>query len=128
MRGGEQNPVQGPAPRRLRGGWFALRDGGRYTLARHWPPRWDVDATSDFPPVAAGRLAQQIRQDLWRVLRGLRGFSPVVEVSPTEAGLTVRAGGRLVAPVPAGTAARIQDLLEDPARRARWVGWAGQRP
>lgn len=128
MGGGDHNPAQDPAPRRLRGGWFAQQAGGRYTLARRWPPAWDVDATSDFPPVNPGRLARQIRQDLWRVLQGLRGFAPVVEVASTESGLSVRAGGSVLGRAPAGTSGRIQDLLDDPARRARWIRWAGQRP
>ncbi|MGP6085832.1 hypothetical protein [Antarctobacter jejuensis] len=114
-------------PRKSRGGWYALAEEGGYVLARHWPPRWDVSATSEFPPVRPGKLANQIRQDLWRKLQGLRGFSPVVQIAPTEEGLKVRAGGRLMGRAPNGTELLIQNLLDDPALRARWVRWAGLR-
>lgn len=114
------------APRRLRGGWYELRSDAGYVLARHWPPRLDVVATGDFPPVRRGRLARQIRQDLWRMLQGLRGFSPVIEVDATACGLRVRAGGRLVAPAPSGVESRIKDLLDSPGHRARWLTWAGE--
>lgn len=115
------------APRKLRGGWFAVSSEGEYTLARQWPPRFDFGVVSDFPPVNAKRLAHQIRQDLWRKLQGLRGFSPVVSVYVTEAGLNVRAGGRIIGRLPNGTEALVQDLLNDPALRARWIRWAGAR-
>lgn len=114
------------APRRLRGGWYEARSGAAYVLARHWPPRLDVVATGSFPPVRRGRLARQIRQDLWRALQGLRGFSPVIEIDAAEAGLVVRAGGRLAGPAPAGVELRIKDLLDSPGHRARWLAWAGE--
>jgi|SRR6056297_919037 len=113
---------------RLRGGWFACRDGARYVLARQWPPRFDVAATSAFPPVRRGRLAQQIRQDLWREVRGLRGFSPVIQIdAPASGQMIVRAGGRLEGGAPAGLRDRIKDLLDSPAHRARWLTWADRR-
>lgn len=107
--------------------WHILEEGGRYTLARQWPPRFDVSAEVAFPKARAGRLAQQVRQDLWRAFKHLRGFSPVVEVNATETGLLVRAGGRAMAPVPPQTQARIQALLDSPAHRARWLTWAQER-
>ncbi len=106
--------------------WHVRAEGGRYTLARRWPPRFDVSATSAFPPARPDRLARQVRQDLWRLLRGLRGFSPVIQIDATEVGLSLRAGGQ-VARCPAGTEARIQALLDDPAHRARWLSWARER-
>ena len=48
--------------------WHILRERDRYTLARHVPARFDVEATAHFPPARMDRLAQQIRQDLWREL------------------------------------------------------------
>ena len=114
------------APQRLKGGWLEARDVDSYTLARQWPPRFDVAASARFPSVRRGRLARQIRQDLWRALKGLRGFSPVIQIAAAETGLTVTAGGRLPAKVP-GVEASIHDLLQDPARRARWITWAQER-
>ncbi len=127
MEEGEQITAQVSPPRKLRGGWFESASDGRYVLARHWPPVLDIGAISEFPPVDAGRLAKQIRQDLWRKLQGLRGFSPVVVVSFTEQRLKVWAGGRLIGRAPNGTEPLIQDLLNDPALRARWIRWAGAR-
>lgn len=115
-----------PSPRRLRGGWYVQRDGGRYVLARHWPPRFDVCAVSVFPPVRAGRLAQQIRQDLWRILKGLRGFSPVVQIDASDEGCKVHAGGRLVGNAPKEIESHIRNLLDSPTHRARWLSWAGK--
>lgn len=109
-----------------RNGWHVLEEEGRYVLARQWPPRFDVAATSGFPPVRAARLARQIRQDLWRKFQHLRGFSPVVEIAATECGVIVRAGGRLSGRTPAETESRIRDLLDDPALRARWMVCAGE--
>ena len=117
-----------PAPRKLRGGWYVQREGARYVLARHWPPRFDVVAVGEFPPVRAGRLAQQIRQDIWRELRGLRGFSPVIIVDATECGtMRIRAGGRLLGTPPQRIRDRLQSLLDSPVHRARWLNWAGER-
>jgi hypothetical protein len=116
-----------PQPKRLRGGWLVARDGPRLVLARRWPPRLDLEAAASFPPCARLRLAQQIRQDLWRRLQRLRGFSPVVEVTRTETGLTVRAGGRAIAPVPPVVSDQIAALLTDPALRARWIRSAAIR-
>lgn len=106
--------------------WHIHEEEGRYVLARQWPPRFDVVATSGFPPVRPARLARQIRQDLWRKYQHLRGFSPVVEVAVTENGVIVRAGGRLFGRTPPGTEAGILDLLDSPAHRARWIVCAGE--
>lgn len=109
-----------------RNGWHIHEEEGRYVLARQWPPRFDVSAQSAFPAVRPSRLARQIRQDLWRRFQHLRGFSPVVEVSATESGTFVIAGGRLSGRAPQDTQDRIQDLLDSPAHRARWLNWAGE--
>ncbi|MCK0148850.1 hypothetical protein MWU54_02345 [Marivita sp. S6314] len=112
-----------------RNGWHILRDGDGLTLARHLPARFDVSAVSLFPMCHAGRLAQQVRQDLWRALQRVRGFSPVVRVDRLADGLRVTAGGRVP---PSGRSAaivrRVEDVLSDPRARARWVNWAQAGP
>jgi hypothetical protein len=108
-----------------RDGWHTLRDGDRVTLTRRLPARFDVAATAAFPPARAVRLAHQVRQDLWRSLRDIRGFSPVVDVTPDGPGLRITAGGAVAGPVPRAQAnARIAALLSDPATRARWLAHA----
>jgi hypothetical protein len=113
--------------RRLKGGWLEAREADRYTLARHWPPRFDVSASRRFPPMRADRLARQVRQDLWRLLQGLRGFSPVIDIRVGESDHVLTAGGRVGGRVPPQTATRIATLLEDPRLRARWTAWARER-
>ncbi|PYG30048.1 hypothetical protein [Pelagimonas varians] len=119
----------GQGNHKSRGGWYELREGAQFTLSRHLPARFDVQAEAVFPPALRGRLARQIRQDLWRELRGLRGFSPVILVSTTEEGMTVTAGGQFLVPgsVPKNLSNRIQSLLDSPAHRARWLKWAKRR-
>lgn len=108
-----------------RGGWHMLRAGaGDVTLTRRVPVRFDLAAETRFPPLRAPVLAHEIRKDLWRSLRGLRGFSPAVEVRTEPGGLRVRAGGRVTGQVPPGTSARIGALLEDTGLRARWIAHA----
>ncbi|GAA4224448.1 hypothetical protein GGQ68_002007 [Sagittula marina] len=109
---------------RLKGGWLEARSDAGYVLARHWPPRFDVQATSEFENLRASRLARQVRQDLWRAVQNLRGFSPVVQILFTTGGLAVTAGGRVDGRIPHGIESQIQALLDDPARRARWKTWA----
>lgn len=102
-----------------RKGWHILREGDGLTLARRLPVRFDV--------VAETRLAQQIRQDLWRLLQRLRGFSPVIELTRRDGVVHVRAGGRIDGAVPAGTRDRIVALLADSQTRARWQSYAAHR-
>ena len=108
-------------PIRLRGGWWVLRDPENLVLARRWPPMFDLAASDAFPACARLRLAQQIRQDLWRALQNVRGFSPVVAVARADGGLWVTAGGRCTGAVPATAGARAAALLADPGLRRRWV-------
>jgi len=91
------------------------------TLARQRPARFDVAARASFPPLRRGRLAHLIRQDLWRALQSLRGFSPVVRIAAMPGGLMVTAGGRVAGPVAPNVQRRIAALLDDPERRARWI-------
>lgn len=109
-----------------RNGWFESRSADRFVLARHWPARLDISAEAAFPRLGRARLARQIRQDLWRVLKDLRGFSPVIIIDATEPGLIVKAGGRVQTrrATPQDTAQLIAALLNDPAHRMRWSRWA----
>lgn len=101
--------------------WHIL-GGEPLILTRRLPPRFDVVAETAFPEVPRRRLAHQVRQDVWRALRDLRGFSPVVEVATEGQGLRLRAGGRVDGGhVDRATAeSRIADVLACPDRRARW--------
>lgn len=106
--------------------WHILREeGGALTLARHVPARFDISATTRLDRVRMVPLAHQIRQDMWRALQRLRGFSPVVRIEPYEGGLHVTAGGRIDGIVPRGLAQdRIKQVLEHPGNRTRWTRWA----
>lgn len=101
-----------------------IRDGDTVTLSRRSPARFDVCAQTRMPNAARGRLAHQIRQDLWRALQNLRGFAPVVAVTRGADDVIVRAGGQIDGAIPAGVAARIQAVLDDPANRHRWLAHA----
>ncbi|KIC29298.1 hypothetical protein [Leisingera sp. ANG-M6] len=101
--------------------WHITRTDGALTLSRRVPARFDVAAETVLPAADPLRLAHQIRQDMWRKLQSLRGFSPVVKITVAGQGLRVRAGGQVAGRVPANTAAQITEVLENPARRARWV-------
>jgi len=107
-----------------RGRWHTTRavDGG-VVLARH-ARRFDVSAETRLPSAPPVRIAHQVRQDLWRALRRLRGFAPVVSVVPCDGGLHVVAGGAVAGAVPPGTDARIAAVLEDRGNRARWLAHA----
>lgn len=110
--------------------WHILRDSGAVTVARHLPPRFDIAATAHLPgnrTVSLRALAQQVRQDVWRALRRVRGFSPVVRVSAVDGVLLVEAGGRLADPRGAGGAAEaLRRVLADAGNRARWLAHAGR--
>ncbi|WP_068114444.1 hypothetical protein [Tropicimonas marinistellae] len=108
--------------------WHIVRNGDVLTLARHLPPRFDVVAETRMPRASRGRLASQIRQDVWRSLQGQKGFSPVIEVRSDGEGLSVRAGGRVSVHSfnRASLEARIAAVLEDPKRRSRWLRCAGR--
>jgi hypothetical protein len=109
--------------------WHTLRDDHAVTVARHLPVRFDlrVGARIDVAgPVSLACVAHQIRQDVWRALRRLRGFSPVVRVGQTDDALSVEAGGRCDGPV-TGVSDRIAAVLDHPANRQRWLAHAGRR-
>ncbi|MBO9473607.1 hypothetical protein J7413_08660 [Shimia sp. R10_1] len=102
--------------------WHILREGDRVTVARRLPVRWDVAAETTLPDACRVRVAQQVRQDMWRALQDLRGFAPVVQVTRVDGGLHVVAGGEV-----AGAVARqkleadISQVLNCPKRRVRWI-------
>lgn len=105
--------------------WHIEIEGHVLTLARRLPVRFDVSASTWLPEGARLKLAQQVRQDIWRALRNLRGFAPVVRVARTDHGLEVTAGGQVAGVFPRAHAeARIAEVLGDPKNRDRWVRWA----
>ncbi|PWJ16916.1 hypothetical protein [Jannaschia seohaensis] len=108
-------------------GWWERRDGAAYALTRRMPPRWDVMARTCLPDLGRRRLAHAVRQDMWRALQRVRGFSPLVEVVREDGLCHLRAGGRVEGPRPPDLPARIQSLLDDPRRRAAWARAAAHR-
>ncbi|WP_299373191.1 hypothetical protein [uncultured Tateyamaria sp.] len=106
-------------------GWHILRDGDSVTLCRQLPPRLEFGVQTVLPRVAPVRLAHQIRQDLWRALQNVRGFSPVIRLDPIPEGWAVTAGGRAPGPIPQAVFDRATAVLNSPANRARWTAHAG---
>lgn len=109
--------------------WHILRDGAGLTLARRLPVRLDLAVSTQMPAMGKLRLARQVRQDIWRALRGLRGFAPVVQVADAPGGaLTLTAGGQVEGGLArAPFEARLRDVLENRANRARWTRHAAER-
>ncbi|WP_380053388.1 hypothetical protein ACFE33_11330 [Falsihalocynthiibacter sp. SS001] len=109
--------------------WHIERSVGRLTLSRKGNVRLDVSARTTFPMCARARLAHQIRQDMWRELRDLRGFSPVVVIESGDAGLVVTAGGEMASRSypKAHIKAQIASVLASPSNRARWMRFANIR-
>ncbi len=110
-------------------GWHIESEGDRLTLSRRAGARLDFAVQTRLPDGNRLRIAHQIRQDLWRRLQGLRGFSPVVVVERRGGALFVQAGGqvdtRVFAKAWAETAAR--DVLTCALNRQRWSAFAVQR-
>ncbi|MEL6700449.1 MAG: hypothetical protein AAFO58_02035 [Pseudomonadota bacterium] len=109
----------------MRRGWHILREGDVLTLARRLPVRFDIAESTQVPLCDPARLIWQVRQDLWRKLQRLRGFSPVVRVTPEAGQFTLTAGGRLEAGrgYPA-VSQDIRDVICDRQRQERWLRWA----
>lgn len=95
------------------------------THCRHLPPRFDFAVQTVLPRGRPRRLAHQIRQDLWRALRRVRGFSPVIRLEPVPDGWLVTAGGRLTGRLAAADMARATTVLTDSRNRLRWMRHAG---
>lgn len=111
-----------------RNAWHILKDDQSVTVARRVPARFDVVAEVTLPSARKLRVAQQVRQDLWRALQGQPGFSPVVEVRDVDGELAIRAGGQCDRQVArADMEARIDTLLNDASKRARWIRYAQHR-
>jgi len=108
--------------------WHILKDDQSVTVTRRVPARFDVSAEAKLPLGDKLRVAQQVRQDLWRALQNQPGFSPVVEVRDCDDQLIIRAGGQCDLKVARQTLEdRIADLLADTGKRARWVRFAQRR-
>ena len=105
-------------------GWITQKTSERVLVCRRLPARFDLSVEAYFPLCRMGRLAHQIRQDMWRAMQRVRGFSPVVEIRSFEEEVHVRAGGRVLGAVSPATGPRIADILEDTANRARWLRFA----
>lgn len=106
-------------------GFHILREAGAVTVARRVPVRFDISAEARFGPLRKLALASQVRQDLWRALRQVRGFAPVVRVAEDDSGVTVTAGGQVAG---RHDRARLEEtiaaLLANPDHVARWTRWA----
>lgn len=108
--------------------WHIIREGETLTVTRALPVRFDVSAKTVLPDGSRLRLAHQVRQDMWRRLQGLRGFSPVVQVTRVGDTCHVTAGGRIDAKFPKARAeAILTDMLDDARLRARWSAHAAHR-
>lgn len=104
--------------------WHILRDGDALTLSRRLPLRWDLSVQTRLPDAGRLRVAHQIRQDMWRALRSLRGFAPAVRLVRDAKGLCVTAGGCVDGPIAPGAQERVALVLADPRNRARWIARA----
>ena len=109
-----------------RKGWHTHETEGELILARRWPARFDLSVETRLPPVGRkARLAHQVRQDLWRALQSLRGFSPCVSVREVDGATLLRAGGQLDTSAPRALAeARLAAVLHDDDNRRRWLRWS----
>ena len=105
--------------------WHMLREDGTLTLSRRLPARFDFAAKtviSGGATLRKGRVATQVRQDMWRALQSLRGFAPVVHVIVQGNDLEITAGGAVDGRFPKQrTEEQVAEVLECPDRRARWV-------
>lgn len=82
--------------------------------------RWDIEATTTLPDAPPLRIAHQIRQDIWRACRNVRGFAPVVEITQTDGQLHIRAGGQT--PHPSAHATDLcRNVLNCAKNRNRWL-------
>lgn len=107
-------------------GWHISRDDAQLILKRpaNAQARWDVAARTTLPVTGRARLAHLIRQDMWRSLQRLRGFSPMVEVTRHCDHLEVRAGGTVQGAVPPRSQEQVQSVLDHAGNRRRWIGYA----
>jgi len=112
--------------KRLR--WHILRSDDAVTVSRTWPLRWDVAVETVVPAAARERIAHQVRQDMWRALRSVRGFAPIVKVVRSSDVLRVVAGGCIEGRFDrCKVESQIKAVLEQPQNRARWLRSARKR-
>ncbi len=106
-------------------GWVTQKTSETVLISRRAPVRFDVCVKARFPFTKMGRLAYQIRQDMWSTMQILRGFLPATEISKITFDLSVRAGWQLTCPVHLGHAEEcLCELLHDPQMRSRWFRFA----
>lgn len=108
-------------------GWHVKTSEATYTIARRPPVVWDLSVETRLPDLGRRRLAHAVRQDLWRLLRRLRGFAPAVSVTRDGRGVLLRAGGQVAGAVPGTAQDRIAALLQDRDKRAAWMKSASHR-
>ena len=95
------------------------------------PDRWDIAVRRVWAvggPVSRRRYARQVRQDIWRAARAVRGFVPRVLVARTSRTIEITGGGTCLGARPPVLAQRIATLLDNPANRARWDAFARRAP
>lgn len=108
--------------------WHILREDAALTVARRLPLRFDFTVERRFPRCSRLLLASQIRQDMWRAFQNLKGFAPVVRVEAEGDELRVTAGGQVDGAFPrARSVEKLAALLDESARRDRWISHAGRR-
>jgi len=112
-------------------GWVTAYSDGAVKVARQNRQRLDVSAETKLPGagLSLGRIAHQIRQDVWRACQNVRGFSPVVSITPENGSYKVLAGGQLDQKRPANLhlVSQIDAVLSDPDNRNRWITHAKKR-
>jgi hypothetical protein len=95
------------------------------------PDRWDVSIDRRWAvpgAISRRRYASQVRQDLWRAARGLRGFVPRVLVGSDGEDILITGGGVLVTGhMPPGLPERLAAILDNPNNRRRWGRHASAR-
>lgn len=106
--------------------WIIEQTDDTVLVTRRKPVRWDVSASATFPKCHPLRLAHQIRQDMWRELKLIRGFCPAVEITLGDE-FTVRAGGRVQRHVHPKADEWVERLLNDDSKRRRWLAYARLR-
>lgn len=111
--------------------WHVSDRDGALCVARRLPARFDFAAKTVIKggaTLSRASVAHQVRQDMWRALQRLRGFSPVVEVARRGADLEITAGGTVAGRFPKATCeTQVQRLLEAPQLRTRWVQHARRK-
>jgi len=103
--------------------WIIEQSDESVLVTRRKPVRWDIEARAEFPRCHGLRLAHQIRQDMWRELKRIKGFCPAVEVTFGDT-FQVRAGGRVARYVHPNASRWVEDLLTSDIHRRRWLAYA----